>query len=109
MKNIFEINKAILRQINLWTWMASVLPLSALAGLWFAWVFGSKSLLNIVMVVGGTTMFITAVLWWWWALRVMRQLLSNWERAETGIQCISGDIKEIRSLVKEVIEVERDK
>jgi hypothetical protein len=109
MKNIFEINKAILRQINLWTWLASVLPLAALAGLWFAWVFGSNSIMNLIMVVGGTAMFSTAVVWWWWALKVMRHLLSNWERAETGIGSISQDIKEIRVMVRDVIQPERDK
>ena len=102
-------NKKILRQINLWTWLASILPLAALAGLWFSWAFGSHSVLNIVMVVGGTTMFTAAVVWWWWALKVMQLLLSHWERAASGIQDISGSIKEIRSIVGEAIPPTRDK
>ena len=109
MENILKINKAILRQINLWVWLASVLPLAALAGLWFTWAFGSHSMLNIVMVVGGSTMFTTAVIWWWWAIKVMRHLLSNWERAEIGIRGISVDIKEIRGMVQEVIDPVEDK
>jgi hypothetical protein len=109
MENILKINKAILRQINLWAWLASVLPLAALAGLWFAWAFGSHSIINIVMIVGGSTMFTTAVIWWWWAIKVMRHLLSNWERAEIGIRDISVDIKEIRGMVQEVIDPAKDK
>jgi hypothetical protein len=109
MNNILKINKAILKQINLWAWLASVLPLAALAGLWFAWAFGSHSLLNTVMVVGGATMFTTAVVWWWWAIRVMRHLLGNWERAEIGIKYISSDIREIHGMVKEIIDPNKDK
>jgi hypothetical protein len=61
------------------------------------------------MVAGGSTMFTTAVIWWWWAIRVMRHILANWERAEIGIRHISNDIQEIRGMVKEVIEPNKDK
>jgi hypothetical protein len=54
-------------------------------------------------------MFTTAVIWWWWAIKVMRHLLSNWERAEIGIRDISVDIKEIRGMVQEVIDPAKDK
>jgi hypothetical protein len=108
-KNNLIQNTKILRQINLWTWLASILPLAALAGLWFSWSFGSHSLLNIIMIVGGTTMFTAAVVWWWWALKVMKTLLSHWDRAALGIEDISGSVKEIRSIVREVIPSPSDK
>lgn len=109
MGRILNLNTKILRQINLWSWLASILPLTALAGLWFAWAFGSHSVLNIIMVIGGVSMFAVAVVWWWWAIHVMRYLLSHWENADVGIQGISQDIKEIRVLVEEVLPPPRDK
>lgn len=102
-------NGKILKQINLWAWLASVLPLAALAGLFFAWSFGSHSVLNIIMIVGGTAMFTTAVIWWWWAIKVMRQLLAHWEKTASGVEGISEDVKEIRLIVKEVITSSDDK
>lgn len=109
MERIYEINQKILRQISIWAWLACILPLTAMAGLWFAWAFGSHSILNVIMIVGGISMFSVAVVWWWWALGVMKHLLSHWEKADVGIQGISKDVKEIRLMVKEVFPVIDDK
>lgn len=109
MERIGETNLKILRQINLWAWLACVLPLTALSGLWFSWSYGSQTILNIIMVVGGTTMFVIAVVWWWWALNVMKHLLSHWELAGNGIKEISVQVKEIKTIVKEVIPPNLDK
>lgn len=102
MRTVFDINKKIIRQINLWIWLACILPLTAMVGLWFAWAFGSHSTLNILMIAGGTSMFFIAVAWWWWAIRVMRHLLYHWNKANDGIQDISRTIKEIRIIVNEL-------
>lgn len=91
-----------LKEIRLWAWAAAVLPLSALAGIFFIWVFGTGTLFNIAMVIGETTMFAIAVAWWWWALYVMRRLIRQWDDTRTNVGQVLEDIKDIKTIVKEL-------
>jgi len=101
-------NKTI-KEIRLWIWAAVVLPLSSLAAMFFVWVYGLDHWINIIMITGSTTMFVIAVAWWWWAIHVFKRLLDLWENTGTGLRDVSSDVKDIRSMVKDVIKNRDDK
>jgi hypothetical protein len=98
-----------LKEIRLWAWAAAVLPLASLAAMFFIWVYGLDHWINILMIIGSTTMFTVAVAWWWWAMHIFRSLLDVWDNTGQGLCEVLADIKEIRSMVKEVIPNNLDK
>jgi hypothetical protein len=90
-----------IREIKLWAWAAAVLPIVALAGIFFIWVFGTEEMLNISMIIGSTTMFAVAVIWWWWAIHAIYKLIILWNRADETMQEVKVDIKEIKYSIRE--------
>ena len=92
-----------LNQIRLWAWAAAVLPITALAGIFFIWRFFDGSWLSIAMIAGETIMFIVAVIWWWWAMYTMRNLVKHWDETKNNVIGIVKDVKEMKSIVLEVL------
>jgi protein-S-isoprenylcysteine O-methyltransferase Ste14 len=92
-----------IKQIRIWTWSAAVLPLTALAGLFFVWSFAPDTMLGYAFVVGETVMFGIAVVWWWWAMYVMRNLIKQWDITKEKVEDVAKDIKEVRSVVIETL------
>ena len=97
---MLEFHKIKLRQIRWWAWAASVLPLTALAGLFFIYEFGTDTWYSIAMVVGATTTFGFAVVWWWWALWTMAQLTGMFGKTLEKFIIVEDEIKEIKKEVK---------
>ncbi len=95
-------NKTI-RQIRIWAWLAVVLPISSLAGIFFAWRFFDGTWLGTIMIVGETVFFAIAVIWWWWAMFTMRNLVKQWDETKDRVKDIVTDIKEMKSVVLEVL------
>ena len=98
-----------LRQIKLWAWAAAVLPLTALAGIFFIWAVGPKSWFGWAMITGETIMFGIAVVWWWWAMYTMRQLVKHWERTRENVTAVLDDVVAIKNIVRDVIADNLDK
>jgi len=90
-----------IREIKLWAWAAAILPIIALAGIFFIWMFGTQEMLNISMIIGSTTMFTAAVIWWWWAIHTMYNLIVLWNKADEAMQEVKVDIKEIKQSIRE--------
>lgn len=88
-----------LREIRLWAWAAAVLPISALAGLFFVWTYGTGQWFNIAMIIGETTMFTVAVIWWWWAIYVINKLVRQWDLTRERVSEVLNDVKEVKALV----------
>lgn len=101
MKGFTDFREKTLRQIRLWAWAAAVLPISALAGIFFVWRFGTDSWVSIAMIVGETTMFVAAVVWWWWAMYTMKKLIKQWDVTKDNVVEVLTDLKEIKVMVKE--------
>lgn len=99
--------KTTIRQIRIWAWAATVLPITALAGLFFIWRFAPETLLGYTFVVGEILMFGIAVIWWWWAMYTMRNLVRQWDHTKEKVLEVSSDVKEIRSVILETLS--RDK
>lgn len=96
-----------IRQIRIWAWLAAVLPLTALAGIFFIWRFAPESFLGYAFVTGEILMFAVAVVWWWWAMYTMRNLVKHWDETKDRVKEVSTDVKEIRSVILETLS--RDK
>lgn len=92
-----------IKQIRLWAWLAAVLPISALAGLFFVWRFTDGTIFGIAMVTGETVMFTVAVIWWWWALYVLRNLVKHWDDTRENVKDVLTDVKSIRQIVAELL------
>lgn len=88
-----------LQEIKFWAWAAAILPLTALAGIFFVWAFGDDNLLDIAMIVGATTMFSIAVFWWWWALRAISVLVKQWKSSGKSLEEILKDIREVKIII----------
>lgn len=95
-----------IRQIRIWAWAATVLPITSLAGIFFVWTF-DKSLFGQILAYGQTIMFAVAVVWWWWAMYTMRNLVSHWDETREKVKEVSNDVKDIRSVILETLS--RDK
>lgn len=92
-----------IRQIRIWAWAAVVLPISALAGLFFIWRFSPETFLGYAFVTGEIIMFTIAVVWWWWAMYTIRNLIHQWDETRDRVKDVSTDIKEIRSVILETL------
>jgi hypothetical protein len=86
-----------------------VLPITALAGIFFIWTFGTNSVFNVAMVVGETTMFSVAVIWWWWAIYVINKLVRQWDMTRGRVGEVLLEVREIKDIVKDVIPPISDK
>lgn len=96
-----------IKQIRLWAWAAAVFPITALAGIFFIWTFGTSTWVNIAMIVGETVMFSLAVIWWWWAMYILRNLVQHWDDTKDKVHDVLTDVKEIRSIVLEVLKEDK--
>lgn len=96
-----------IRQIRIWAWAATVLPITALAGIFFVYTYLDKTIFGQVLAYGQTVMFAVAVVWWWWAMYTMRNLVRHWDETRDKVKEVSVDVKEIRSVILETLS--RDK
>ena len=103
MKKIEDFKIKTLKQIRLWAWAAAILPITALAGLFFVWTLGDGTLFGIAMVTGETVMFASAVTWWWWALYVLRNLVRHWDETREDVKSVLTDIKSMREIVVDLL------
>ena len=94
-------------QIRLWAWAAAILPITALAGIFFIWTFGTNTWVSIAMIVGETIVFSIAVIWWWWSMYLMRNLVEHWDETREKVYTVLNDVKEIRTIVVEVLKEDK--
>ena len=95
-----------INQIRLWAWAAAVLPITALAGIFFVWKFFDGTVLGWALTIGETTMFIVAVTWWWWAMYVMRNLVKHWDETRDSVKEVLNDVKQMKVIVIEVLKAD---
>ena len=98
-----------LTQIRWWVWAAAVLPITALAGIFFVWAMAPSSWVGFAIVAGQIAMFAVAVTWWWWAMYTLRNLVRNLAAAENKVITVLDDIRVIKAIVKDTITKPNDK
>ena len=96
-----------INQIRLWAWAAAILPITALAGIFFIWTFGTSTLFTWTMIIGETLMFSAAVAWWWWAMYILRNLVNHWDETKDKVYEVLNDVKDIKGIVVEVIKEDK--
>lgn len=109
MSKNFDFKDKKIKEIRLWAWAAAVLPITALSGIFFIWVFGTKTLFDIAIIIGETTMFAIAVVWWWWALYTIKKVIEMWDEANKNVDIVVHDVHEVTEIIKEMILSEDDK
>jgi hypothetical protein len=100
MKNF---HKMALKHIQWWAWAAVVLPLTALAGMFFVEFIGTDTQYKLALATGATVMFGIAVVWWWWALYIIAKVTGILAKTIDRFDDVDTDIKEIRKDLKEEI------
>lgn len=95
-------NKTI-KEIRIWAWLAAVLPLMALAGVFFIWTFGTDTLFARAMIFGEVSMFTIAVIWWWWAIYVINKLVRQWDATRAKVSDLLVEVKDINKTFKDSI------
>ena len=108
MQVIKDFSDKALSQIRAWTWAAAVLPITALAGLFFVWAFGTEELYNKVIVAGAITMFATAAVWWWWIIWTVSKILKKDRIVVRNLNEAKEELKHIKRIVHETYN-EKDK
>lgn len=107
MKKFNDFKTQTIKQIRLWAWAAAVLPITALAGIFFVWMFFDKTVFGYALIAGETIMFLIAVIWWWWAIYVLRNLVNHWDETRQNVKSVLTDVQSIRSIISDL--VSRDK
>ena len=102
MKKFNDFKTKTINQIRLWAWAAAVLPITALAGIFFTWRFFDSTILGYAMVIGETIMFTIAVVWWWWAMYVLRNLVKHWDDTKEKVHDVLTDVKSIKAIIADM-------
>ncbi len=96
-----------IKQIRLWVWAAAVLPVTALAGIFFTWRFYDSTVFGYAMIIGETAMFFVAVIWWWWAMYILRNLVKHWDETRENVKDVLTDVKSIRTIVIDLLSINK--
>lgn len=92
-----DFHKKALRDIKLWAWAATVLPIVAIAAISFAYLIGFSSWIEILLVVISTIVFATAVIWWWWALHTIAGITGILSKALGKFEKVEDEVVELRT------------
>ena len=95
-----DFHKKTLSQISIWAWAATILPIVALAGLFFLEFIGLRSLYHTTLVIGATLMFAVSVVWWWWALYTIANVTTVLSNTSEKFDKVSSEVKELRKEIK---------
>lgn len=102
MKGTKNFRDKTLREIKWWAWLAAVAPMSALAIIFFLWVFGYNTVIQELMVIGFATMFSIAVVWWWWALAKIAKVTDTLGRTINSFDSVKQELQEIKKDIKDL-------
>ena len=100
MKNTIEKFKAFYdttnAEVRWWSYAAWILPLVALAGIFFVMVIGwDDSQLHRLAIVGGVTFFSISTCWWWWALYKLMKVSSLMLHTAESLKDIGSELRDI--------------
>ena len=101
---MIDFHKRKLKQIKWWAWLATVGPITALGGLFFAEFIGTHTMFRMLLTFGATVFFCIAVFWWWWALYTIARITGVLGEAIEKIITVDNQVKEIKTEIKKEIE-----
>ena len=85
-----------LKQIKLWAWAASVLPVVGIVALILIKIFGTDDIYSVIVISGGTIIFAISVVWWWWVMYTVSQITAMLSKTSTNIEHVQDDLTKIR-------------
>ena len=97
-----EFHKKALLQISIWAWAATILPIVALAGLFFLEFIGLRSYYHLTLTIGATIMFAVSVVWWWWALYTIAGVTSVLGKTSEKLDEVVDEVVDIKKDIKEI-------
>jgi hypothetical protein len=100
-RNIFErFYDITTKEVKWWAFLGWTLPLVALSGVFFVWLYGTEDMLHRALVIGSITFFSISVYWWWWAINKLLNISRLMFETANGIKDISKDLRQIHSDIK---------
>lgn len=91
-----------LSEINVWAWAATILPMVALAALFFMEFIGLRSYYHTTLVIGATIMFGISVCWWWWALYTIANVTKIIGKTTDNIEEVTKEVITIKDEIKDL-------
>lgn len=88
-----------LKEIKLWAWAATVLPITGLAGVFFAWILGFDNWFHTIITIGATAMFAVAVFWWWWVMWTVAKIIKKEQKVVKELKDTNNHIKELKTVI----------
>ena len=89
----------LIRQVNIWSWLGRVAPLSALTILCFVIFLHFSGWVDYVICAVAVAFAIVAFTWWWWVIYAVRELNKMLDRTTEKFEVV---IKEIKDLKKDI-------
>lgn len=96
-----EIPDKIKREVRWWDLYAKLSPIAyLLVGflLWHNQIYDW----HVIAGIGAGVFALTAVTWWFWTVHTIGEIADRTHRAETSVQEVLYDIKQIKEIVKEI-------
>lgn len=91
-----DFHKKSLKQIKLWAWAASVLPVVGIVALILIKLFGTDDIYSVIVIIGGTIIFSVSVVWWWWVMWTIAQVTTMLSHTSTSLDTVQNDLSTIR-------------
>ena len=85
-----------LKQIKLWAWAASVLPVVGIVALILIKLFGTDDIYSVIVSIGGTSIFSVSVVWWWCVMWTIAQVTTMLSHTSTSLDTVKKDLSTIR-------------
>ena len=95
-----NITGKIRQEARYWMIAASVLPLTALSGLFFLQYIGWATNLEKLLTIGATAMFFIAVVWWWWAIWTIAKVTDLLGKAMNGVSEVKDELMSLKKDIK---------
>ena len=90
-----------LKQIKLWAWAASVLPVVGIVALILIKIFGTDDIYSVIVISGGTIIFAISVVWWWWVMYTIAKISQDTANTADNIGQVVTEVKSLRKELKE--------
>ena len=104
-KNIIFLNKEIpdkiKQQVRWWDLYAKLSPIAYLLVGFLLWHFGVWEW-HVIAGIGAGAFAMTAVTWWFWTVHTIGDIADRTHKAESTVQEVLHDIRDIKELVKEI-------
>jgi hypothetical protein len=91
----------IIKQTKIWMTAASVIPVTALSGMFFLQFIGWTTTLEKLLTIGAIIMFFVASIWWWWAVNKIVEFANMMKKTDQNLQELKTDIASIKTDIKQ--------